>query len=46
MYNALQDHQETKQFESYLLIKDRIVNESKNDVQKALLAQLETAYKM
>lgn len=44
MYDALKMHEETKQFESYLLIKSRIENECRNGVKCALLQKLDQKY--
>lgn len=44
MHDALKMHEETKQFEAYLLIKSRIENECKNGVKSALLQKLDQKY--
>jgi len=44
MYDALKMHKETKQFEAYLLIHNRITNECKNGIKDALLQKLDQAY--
>jgi len=44
MYDALKMHKETKQFEAYLLIHNRITNECKNGIKDALLQNLDQAY--
>ena len=36
-YNALEDYQDIKRFESYLLIKQRIENECRNGIQETLI---------
>lgn len=45
MYDALKMHEETKQFETYLLIQNRIQNECGNRIKKTLLQKLATLYK-
>jgi hypothetical protein len=35
-YNVLEDYQKIKEFESYLLIKQRIENECRNGIQETL----------
>ena len=42
-YNAVQDYQDIKQFESYLLIKQRIENECKRWVHQ-ILSLLKSVY--
>ncbi len=44
MYDALQMHAETKEFETYLLVQNRIINECKNDLKHALLQKLDQKY--
>jgi|GEM_PF-1996898 len=45
MYDALKMHEETKQFETYLLIQNRIQNECKNGIRETLLQDLAKLYK-
>lgn len=39
-------HEETKRFEAYLLIQNRIQNECKNGIRETLLQKLATLYKV
>lgn len=43
VYNSFQDHEETKKFEAYLLIKSRIVSETTSWVQE-ILEKLQSVY--
>lgn len=45
MYDALKMHEETKQFEAYLLIQKRIKDECTNGIRKTLLQKLTKLYK-
>jgi hypothetical protein len=44
MYDSLQAHQETKTFESYLLIQNCIQNECRNGIKEILLQKLTNVF--
>lgn len=44
MYDALKMYEETKEFETYLLVQNRITSECKNGLKNVLLQKLDQKY--
>ncbi len=44
MYDALKMHEETKEFEAYLLVQNRIINECSTSIKDALLQKLDQKF--